>query len=76
MIYDTDAHKAEVRGFGEDYDAAQAAYEEAERQTRDMSNFDVVLLSADSEETIRRTHSSYFNDGASLESLLPAGALD
>jgi hypothetical protein len=42
---------------------------------RDRSDFDVVLLSADSLETIKRTHSSYFDTRESFEALLPAGVL-
>ena len=34
---------------------------------RDRSDFDVVLLSADSLETIKRTHSSYFDTRESFE---------
>ena len=49
-----------VREFGTDYDAAQRAYEEAERAASGRREVDVVLLSADSLETVKRTHSSYF----------------
>ncbi len=44
----------------DDYDAAQHAYQEAEQQARGHADLDVVLLSAESRETIERTHSSYF----------------
>jgi hypothetical protein len=60
VLYDIKAGSAEVRRFGTDYDAAQQAYEKVEQEMRDRSDFDVVLLSADSLETIKRTHSSYF----------------
>jgi hypothetical protein len=53
--------KTEVKDFGSDYDAAQAAYAEAERANADEERLDIVLLSADSLETIKQTHSSYFN---------------
>lgn len=46
--------------FGTDYDAAQAAYAEAERANGLDTKLDTVLLSADSPETIEQTHSSYF----------------
>jgi hypothetical protein len=49
-----------VEELGTDYDAAQHVYQEAERQARGRSDLDVVLLSADSLDTIKRTHSSYF----------------
>ena len=75
VIYDIAARHAEVRPFETDYDAAQEAYEQVEQETRDRSDLDVVLLSADSLETIKRTHSSYFETGESFERLLPAGVL-
>jgi hypothetical protein len=75
VIYDIEARRAEVRPFGTDYDAAQAAYKEVERETRDRTDLDVVLLSADSLATIKRTHSSYFQSRKSFEALLPAGVL-
>jgi hypothetical protein len=52
--------ETDVRSFGNDYDAAQTAYAEAEQAGGLGSDLDVVLLSADSLETIEKTHSSYF----------------
>jgi hypothetical protein len=73
VIYDPAGGKTEVQRFGIDYDAAQAAYAEAERANGVEGKRDIVLLSADSLETIKQTHSSYFNSGASrLEELLPS----
>jgi hypothetical protein len=61
-----------VQAFGTDYDAAQEAYAEAEQENGIDSNLDIVLISADSLETIEQTHSSYFNGGVTkLEELLP-----
>lgn len=57
--------------FGTDYDAAQRAYEEAEQEVRGRADLDVVLLGADSLETIKRTHSSYFEPNP-LDELVPA----
>jgi hypothetical protein len=59
-----------VEEFGTDYDAAQAAYQEAERAARGRSDLDVVLLGADSLDTLKRTHSSYFDSGRLDELLL------
>jgi hypothetical protein len=56
--------------FGTVYDAALDAYQQAEKRTWG-TNLDVVLLSSDSLETIKRTHSSYF-EPKSLDELLPA----
>jgi hypothetical protein len=61
VAYDPATGKTRVRSFGTDYDAAQAAYAEAERANADDERLDVVLLSADSLETIKQTHSSYFS---------------
>ena len=60
-----------VRSFGTDYDAAQDAYAAAERERGVGTAVDVVLISADSLETIKRTHSSYFTGNKSLRDLLP-----
>lgn len=60
-----------VEEFGTDYDAAQDAYQEAEQRAQGRSDIDVVLLSADSLETVKRTHSSYF-ERRSLDELLAA----
>lgn len=68
---DVTHHATTVEEFGADYDAAQAAYDEAERAARGRSDLDVVLLSADSLDTLKRTHSSYF-DTRRLDELLPA----
>ncbi len=57
--------------FGTDYEAAQHAYQEAEQKARGRRDLDVVLLSADSLETIKLTHSSYF-ERKPLDELLPA----
>jgi hypothetical protein len=71
VTYDIDAGRAEVRQFGTDYDEALRAYDQAERDTRNRPNIEVVLLSADSLQTIKRTHSSYF-EHRRLDELLPA----
>jgi len=68
VVYDLATGKAEVQPFGTDYDAAQKAYAAAERADADEAKFDIVLLSADSLETIKQTHSSYFS-GTSSEQL-------
>jgi hypothetical protein len=60
VVYDIAEQSAEIRPFGKDYDAALAAYEEAEREHRGDANVEVVLFGSDSAETLERTHSSYF----------------
>lgn len=75
VVYDLGAEKATVHEFGTDYDAALAAYAEAEEDFANRDAYDIVLLGSDSLDTIKRTHSSYFHTEESFESLLPAGAL-
>lgn len=60
VIYDIAEQSADVQPFGSDYDAALAAYESAEREHRGDPNVEVVLFGSDSEETLERTHGSYF----------------
>ncbi len=56
-----------VAEFGTDYDAAQDAYQHAEQEARGTT-LDVILLGADSLDTIRHTHSSYFGPHGSTTS--------
>ena len=60
VIYDVRAAKATVEEF-DDYDAALSAYEKIEKEHFDRDDLDIVLLGADSLETIKRTRSSYFS---------------
>lgn len=60
IALDPNTGETTVHEFGTDYDAAQDAYAKAEQANRIDSKLDVVLLSADSLETIEQTHSSYF----------------
>jgi hypothetical protein len=75
VVYDLALGEATVHEFGTDYDAALAAYAEAEKDLDNRGVYDIVLLGSDSLETIKRTHSSYFHTEESFESLLPAGVL-
>jgi hypothetical protein len=75
VIYDIARGRADVRRFGTDYDAAQQAYADLEWETREDANIDAVLLSADSLDTVKRTHSSYFGTRRRFERLLPPGVL-
>jgi hypothetical protein len=63
VTYDPESDKTEVEDFGADYGGAQAAYARAERANGLETKLDIVLLSADSLETIKQTHSSYFGGG-------------
>lgn len=76
VVYDIKTSEAKVQDFGTDYDAAMAAYAETEEQMRDRDDLDIVLLSADSLATVKRTHSSYFKKAEmSFERFLPPGVL-
>jgi hypothetical protein len=75
IVFDIPTGKAKVRDFGTDYDGAMEAYAEIEGEMRGRDDLDIVLVGADSLETVRRTHSSYFETDETFESLLPAGVL-
>ena len=75
VIHDVTTGRTDVRAFEHDYDAAQEAYAEIEWEIQANRNVNAVLLSSDSLETIKRTHSSYFEKRESFESLLPPGVL-
>lgn len=75
VIHDIAAGRTDVRDFGNDYEAAQEAYAEVEWELQKDRSVNVVLLSSDSLETVKRTHSSYFERRESFESFLPPGIL-
>ncbi|HET7416715.1 MAG TPA: hypothetical protein VFJ61_03695 [Solirubrobacterales bacterium] len=70
VIYDPATDDVTVQSFGSEYDAAQAAYAEAEQANGVDATLDIVLLSADSLETIEQTHSSYFKASEGFGELL------
>lgn len=59
IVYDVAAGKADVREYA-DHEEALEAYDELEKRFLASNAYDIVLLGADSLETIKRTHSSYF----------------
>jgi hypothetical protein len=75
VVYDLAEKLARVESFGTDYDRALAAYAKAEEDFNNRETYDIVLLGADSIDTIKRTHSSYFHTEETFESLLPPGIL-
>jgi hypothetical protein len=75
VVYDLSKSMARVESFGTDYDRALEAYAKAEQDFGNRETFDIVLLGADSIDTIKRTHSSYFHTEETFESLLPPGVL-
>ena len=70
VVYDALSGDVDIRRFGTDYDLAQDAYSDAEKAHQDEDRYDIVLLSADSLDTLKRTHSSYFVGKKSDELIL------
>lgn len=60
VVYDIPAARADVTPFERDYQAALDAYNREEEAQRDNPDVEVVLLGSDSVDTLKRTHSSYF----------------
>jgi len=76
LIYDHEQQKlVDQRDYGTQGDEAAQAYSEYERKHRDEKGIEIVLVGADSIETIRKTHAHYF-EGDALDpfSELVAGA--
>lgn len=60
VIYNLKTQKADVHEFGIDFDAAAAEYSMLEERHHEDDHIEVVLVGADSIETIHKTHSHYF----------------
>lgn len=60
VIYDLGKQEVDVKDFGSDFDEAASNYAMLERRFADQPMIEVVLLGADSIETIQKTHSHYF----------------
>ncbi len=81
IVFDRDAGKQLDLIRFQDFKEAIEAYNRVEDEYADRPRIDVVLLGADSVETIRFTHSSYFREGpftfedavAELESYITPG---
>lgn len=68
-----DAKLLQLEEFGSDVNRATDAYSELEREYRDRidhDDFEIVLVGADSIDTLHHTHSRYFREG----DLVPFGA--
>lgn len=57
-----------------DADEAAAAYAQLERKHRGDTNLEIVLVGADSLDTIRQTHGNYFDSGGAAVTEHLAGA--
>lgn len=74
LVFDHDAGELiEQNEFGEDAEAAVAAYSACEERYRDKDRIEVVLIASDSIETIRSTHSNYFDGSVVHQSRFLAG---
>lgn len=67
LIYDAKRRSLRWEDLGHDAEAAAARYSEVEEDLSD--GYEVVLIGADSLETIRTTHAHYFEDERDRESL-------
>lgn len=66
LVYDIAMRHVEVHEYGKDIEAANAAYSNLE-DAHAGGRYEVVLVGADSIETIKRTHSPYFSTGTATE---------
>lgn len=64
LIYDIPSRQLEVHEFEERYEDAVEAYGHFESEHRRDRSIEVVLVGADSIETIHKTHSHYFAEHA------------
>jgi hypothetical protein len=71
LVYDLQQQKLIHEEAFDDPHEAATAYGEMEAQNRGNRNVEIVLVGADSIETIRRTHGHYFDGGAPTEGASP-----
>ncbi|MFN2582001.1 MAG: hypothetical protein ABR498_04575 [Candidatus Dormibacteria bacterium] len=63
----------ELKQFGDDRDAAVAAYAEKERELGELgteSAIEIVLIGSDSLSTVKLTHANYFDGTAAVSKYL------
>ncbi len=72
LVYDLNQQRLLEQASYDDADVAAAAYAETEAKYRGREDLEVVLVGADSIETIKRTHSHYFRQGRTASPYLPA----
>jgi hypothetical protein len=65
LIYDHQQQRLlDALEFGDRREDATAKYAEIEREYKDREGLEIVLVGADSLDTIRKTHAHYFSDEA------------
>jgi hypothetical protein len=74
LVFDHDIGELiEQNDFGADAEAAVIAYSACEENYRNRDRIEVVLIASDSIETIRSTHSNYFDGSVVHASRFLAG---
>lgn len=63
-------HLVSTKEFGEDAEAALAAYASTEASYGDRKEIEVVLIGSDSFETVKLTHANYFDGTATVSKYL------
>lgn len=64
ITYDLQAREVNVDDFGPDFERAAGMYTVLEERYEQDDRTEIVLVGADSIETIRKTHSHYFAKSA------------
>jgi len=65
LIYNHDEQRlVEARDLGNRGQEAAQTYADCEQRLRDKTGIEIVLVGADSLDTIRQTHGHYFNESA------------
>lgn len=67
LVYDIAARHVDVHSFGTDRGEATRAYSVLEDEYSATGKYEVVLVGADSLDTVKRTHSPYFSAGTARE---------
>lgn len=66
LIYDHEQQRLlAAKELGTNVDSAGSTYAEYEEKYRDRKGIEIVLVGADSLDTIRQTHAHYFSESAS-----------
>lgn len=60
----------EMREFGDDADAAVAAYSDKEQEFQGRERVEIVLVGSDSLDTVRLTHANYFDGSVTVSKYL------
>lgn len=68
LVYDMTTRHVDVHDdFGHDMDRATERYGQLEDELGPSERYEIVLVGADSIETIKRTHAPYFSTGSVSE---------